>query len=125
MDVKTLTKMTKWMETTDLEEITWRNGEDKISLKLNNNPEHSATIASTMEPVLSTSIGIFRFARPGKTNHLKEGSAVKAGAELGVIEVGKDFKSITAPSDGLLKIISIEDGKPVEYGQPLFFIEPK
>ncbi len=125
MDVKTLTKMTKWMETTDLQEITWRSGDDKIGLKFNNNPEHSAAIASSMEPVLSPSIGIFRFARPGKTNHLKEGSSVKNGAELGVVEVGKDFKSVTAPSNGLLKIISIEDGKPVEYGQPLFFIEPK
>ncbi|MDO8806016.1 MAG: biotin/lipoyl-containing protein [Elusimicrobiota bacterium] len=125
MDVKTLTKITKWMETTDLEEITWGNGDDKISLKLNNNPEHSATIASTMEPVLSPSIGIFRFARPGKTNHLKAGASVKTGQELGVVEVGKDFKSVTAPFNGLLKIISIEDGKPVEYGQPLFFIEPK
>jgi len=42
-----------------------------------------------------------------------------------VVEVGKDLKSITATSDGLLRIISIEEGKPVEYGQPLFFIEPK
>jgi len=125
MDVKTLSKMTKWMETTDLEEITWLNGGDKISLRLNNSPEHSAAIASSLEPVLSPSIGIFRFARPGNTNQLKEGSSVKAGGELGVVEVGKDFKSIKAPSTGLLKIISIEDGKPVEYGQPLFFIEPK
>lgn len=125
MDVKTLTKMTKWMEGTDLEEITWRSGDDKISLKLNNNPEHSAAIASSLEPVLSPSIGIFRFARPGKTNHLKEGASVKAGQELGVVEVGRDFKAVAAPSNGLLKIISIQDGKPVEYGQPLFFIEPK
>lgn len=125
MDVKTLTKLTKWMETTDLEEITWRSGDDKISLRLNNNPEHSANFSSNMEPVLSPSIGIFRFALPGKTNLLKEGSSVKAGQELGVVEVGKDFKSVTAPGAGLLKIISIQDGKPVEYGQPLFFIEPK
>lgn len=125
MDVKNLTKLTKWMETTDLEEITWRSGADKISLKINNNPAHTASIASSMEPVLSPSIGIFRFARPGKTNHLKEGSAVKNGQELGVVEVGKDFKSVAAPANGLLKIISIEDGKPVEYGQPLFFFEPK
>jgi len=110
MDVKTLTKLTKWMETTDLEEITWKSGDEKISLKINNNPEHSATIASSMEPVLAPSIGIFRFARPGKTNLLKEGSSVKSGQELGVVEVGKDFKSVTAPSNGLLKIISIEDG---------------
>lgn len=125
MDVKTLTKMTKWMETTDLEEITWKSGGDRISLKLNNTPEHSVTIASSLEPVLSPSIGIFRFARPGKTNHLKEGSTIKAGAELGVVEVGKELKSVTAASNGLLKIISIEDGKPVEYGQPLLFIEPR
>ena len=125
MDVKTLSKLTKWMEGTDLEEITWRNGEDKISLKLNNNPVHNNSIASTMEPVLSPSIGIFHFARPGKTNQLKEGSSVKSGQELGVVEVGKDFKSVTAPSNGLLKIISIEEGKPVEYGQPVFFFEPK
>jgi biotin carboxyl carrier protein len=125
MDVKTLAKLTKWMEGTDLEEITWRNGEDKISLKLNNNPGHNNSIASTMEPVLSPSIGIFRFARPGKTNQLKEGASVKSGQELGVVEVGKDFKSVTAPSNGLLKIISIEEGKPVEYGQPMFFLEPK
>jgi biotin carboxyl carrier protein len=125
MDVKTLTKLAKWMETTDLEEITWKCGDEKISLKLNNNPEHNHTIASTMEPVLSPSIGIFRFARPGKTNLLKEGAAIKNGQELGVVEVGKDFKSIAAPSNGLLRIISIEEGKPVEYGQPLFFIEPK
>jgi len=125
MDVKKLSKLTKWMETTDLEEITWKSGEDKISLKLNNNPEHSTAIASTMEPILAPSIGIFRFARPGKTNHLKEGASVKKGQELGVVEVGKDFKSVTAPADGLLKIISIEDGKPVEYGQPMFFVEPR
>lgn len=125
MDVKTLTKMTKWMESTDLEEITWKSGDDKISLKLNNNPAHTSNIATTLEPVLSPSIGIFRFARPGKTNHLKEGASVKSGFELGLVEVGKDFKSVTAHSNGLLKIISIADGKPVEYGQPLFFIEPK
>ena len=125
MDVKTLSKLTKWMETTDLEEITWRSGEEKISLKLNNNPMHNAAISSTMEPVLAPSIGIFRFSRPGKTNHLKEGAALKKGQELGVVEVGKDFKPVLSPADGLLKIISIEDGKPVEYGQPVFFVEPK
>lgn len=125
MDIKTLTKISKWMETTDLEEITWKNGADKISLRINNNPAHTATISSNLEPVLAPSIGLFRFARPGKTNHLKEGASVKKGQELGVIAVGKEFKPVAAPADGLLKIISVEDGKPVEYGQPLFFVEPR
>ena len=125
MDVKTLSKLSKWMESTDLEEITWRYGEDKISLKINNNPEQSTAITSSLEPVLSPSIGLFRFSRPGKTNKLKEGDAVKKGQELGFLEVGKNCEIVDAPSDGIIKIITVEDGKPVEYGQPLFFLEPK
>ena len=76
-------------------------------------------------PVSSPSIGIFRFARNGKANTLKQGMAVRKGAELSVVEVAKEFKPVLAPVDGYLKIISVEDGKTVEYGQPLFFIEPK
>jgi len=125
MDVKTLGKITKWMESTDLEEVTWKNGGDKISLKVNNSPESHSKFASTIVPVSSPSIGIFRFARPGKANSLKQGMAVKKGAELGVVEAAKELKSVTAPVDGYLKIISVEDGHTVEYGQPLFFIEPK
>lgn len=125
MDIKTLGKLTKWMETTDLEEITWKDGEGKISLKLNNQPEHHGIPAAALVPVCAPSIGIFRNARPGRTNTLKEGAAVKKDQELGVLEVGKDLKPVSAPADGFLKIISVEEGKPVEYGQPLFFIEPR
>jgi len=50
---------------------------------------------------------------------------VKKGAELGVVEAAKEFKPVSAPADGTLKIISVEDGHTVEYGQPLFFLEPK
>ncbi len=125
MDVKTLSRITKWMESTDLEEITWKNGGEKISLKVNNSPESHSKFSSTIEPVASPSIGIFRFARPGKAHNLKEGMAVKKGAELGVVEVAKDFRPVLSPISGCLKIISVEDGKIVEYGQPLFFIEPR
>jgi len=125
MNVKTLGKITKWMETTDLEEITFKEGGDKISLKLNNHPEHHTSLSSTLVPVSSPSIGIFRFSRPGTTSALKEGVSVKKGQELGAVEVGKDHKPVIAGAAGFLKIISVEEGKPVEYGQPLFFIEPK
>ena len=125
MDVKTLGKITKWMETTDLEEVTWRAGGDKISLKVNNTPESHTKFSSTIVPVCAPSIGIFRFARPGKAGVLKQGMSVKKGTELGVVEAAKEFKPVSAAGDGYLKIISVEDGQTVEYGQPLFFIEPK
>lgn len=125
MDLKILGKLTKWMETTDLEEITWKAGTEKISLKVNNSPEPHSNFSSSLIPVFAPAIGIFRFARQGMSNKLKEGMAVKKGAELGVLEVAKELKPVLSPADGNLKIISIEDGKPVEYGQPLFFIEPR
>jgi len=125
MDIKSLGKITKWMESTDLEEITWRNGESKISLKVNNSPESHHKFSSTIIPVCSPSIGVFRFAHPGKAAVLKEGMTVKKGVELGVVAAAKEFKPALAPVDGVIKIISVEDGQTVEYGQPLFFIEPK
>jgi len=125
MDVTTLTKLSKWMESTDLEEVTWAKGDDKISLKINNNPERTNILTSTLEPIISPSIGMFHFSRLGKTNSIKENDTVVAGQELGVIEIGKNFESVITKSAGVIKLISIEDGKPVEYGQPLFFLEPK
>ncbi|HOW88742.1 MAG TPA: biotin/lipoyl-binding protein [Elusimicrobiales bacterium] len=125
MDVKTLSKITKWMESTDLEEVTWKNGGDKISLKVNNTPEPHSKFSSSVVTVSAPSIGVFRFARPGKANAVKQGMTVKKGAELGVVEAAKEFKPVSAPVDGNLKIVSVEDGQTVEYGQPLFFIEPR
>jgi acetyl-CoA carboxylase biotin carboxyl carrier protein len=125
MDVKTLGKITKWMESTDLEEVTWKNGGDRISLRVNNTPEAHGKFSSSIVPVCSPSIGIFRFARPGKASAVKQGMPVKKGSELGVVEAAKEFKPVTAPCDGSLKIISVEDGHTVEYGLPLFFVEPR
>lgn len=126
MDIKTLGKLTKWMETTDLEEITWKGNGEKISLKINNFPQQGQMLpGSSLVAVNSPSIGIFRFAPAGKSNLIKEGSPVKKGQELGVVEVGKEHKPVLSPENGSVKIMSVEEGKTVEYGQPLFFIEPR
>ena len=48
-----------------------------------------------------------------------------AGAVLGTVDTGAKTVELKAPAAGTLVGTGPEDGKPVEYGQPLFFIAPR
>jgi acetyl-CoA carboxylase biotin carboxyl carrier protein len=50
------------------------------------------------------------------------GSIVKAGDKLMLVEAMKTFNEIVAPRAGTVTAILVEDGQPVEYGQPLLVI---
>lgn len=126
MNITEISKITKWMESTDLEEVTLRNGSNKLSLKHTNSPQHqNFKIQANLVPVMSPFIGIFRQSEKGKEMKLNEGDYVRKDQVLGYVEVLKELKEIKSPCDGTLKIISVEDSSPVEYSQPVFFIEPK
>ncbi len=51
------------------------------------------------------------------------GSQVKAGDKILLIEAMKTFNEIVAPRAGTVTAILVEDGQPVEYGEPLLVIE--
>ncbi len=51
------------------------------------------------------------------------GSTVKAGDKLLLVEAMKTYNEIVAPRPGRITQIFVEDGSPVEYGQPLMVIE--
>ncbi len=51
------------------------------------------------------------------------GSRVKVGDKLLLVEAMKTFNEIVAPRAGTVTGILVEDGQPVEYGQPLLVIE--
>ena len=51
------------------------------------------------------------------------GSRVKAGDKVLLVEAMKTFNEIPAPHEGTVTGILVEDGQPVEYGQPLLVIE--
>jgi acetyl-CoA carboxylase biotin carboxyl carrier protein len=51
------------------------------------------------------------------------GSAVKEGERILLIEAMKTFNEITAPRSGTVSEILVEDGQPVEFGEPLMVIE--
>lgn len=62
-------------------------------------------------------------ASPDAAPFVEVGSIVKAGDKLLLVEAMKTFNEIVAPLAGKVTSVLVEDGQPVEYGQPLFVIE--
>ena len=74
--------------------------------------------------VKSPMVGTFyRAAQPGSPPFVDVGSDVKEGATLCIIEAMKLLNEIESDKAGKIKAILVENGQPVEYGQPLFVIE--
>jgi acetyl-CoA carboxylase biotin carboxyl carrier protein len=60
---------------------------------------------------------------PGARPFVEVGSKVQAGETLLIIEAMKTMNQIPAPRGGTVIQILIEDGQPVEFGEPLMIIE--
>src|SRR5215216_3608010 len=60
---------------------------------------------------------------PGARPYINVGSLVNAGDTLLIIEAMKTMNQIPAPRAGKVTQILIEDGRPVEFGEPLVIIE--
>jgi len=64
----------------------------------------------------------YRAASPDSKYFVEVGDAVAKGAALCIIEAMKLMNEIEADAAGTIKAILVENGQPVEYGQPLFII---
>lgn len=73
--------------------------------------------------VKSPMVGTFyRAASPGAKPFVDVGQSVNKGDTLCIIEAMKLLNEIEADQGGVIKAILVENGQPVEYGQPLFVI---
>ena len=74
--------------------------------------------------VKSPMVGTFyRSAQPGSPPFVEIGSEIAEGGTLCIIEAMKLLNEIESDKAGRVKAILVENGQPVEYGQPLFVIE--
>lgn len=79
--------------------------------------------APTGHSVKAPMVGTFyRAPNPGASPFVEVGQAVKEGEPLCIIEAMKLLNEIEADKTGVIKEILVENGEPVEYGQPLFVI---
>jgi acetyl-CoA carboxylase biotin carboxyl carrier protein len=65
----------------------------------------------------------FRRPSPEAKPFVELGTVVKEGERILLIEAMKTFNEITAPRSGTVSEILVEDGQPVEFGEPLMVIE--
>ncbi|ODR98859.1 acetyl-CoA carboxylase biotin carboxyl carrier protein subunit [Methyloceanibacter methanicus] len=76
------------------------------------------------DAVTSPMVGTaYRSPEPGATAFVEVGSSVTAGQTLLIIEAMKTMNHIPSPRAGKVTAILVEDGQPVEYGEPLIVIE--
>jgi acetyl-CoA carboxylase biotin carboxyl carrier protein len=66
---------------------------------------------------------VYWASEPGAKPFIEVGSKVTAGQTLMIIEAMKTMNQIPAPRAGTVTQILVEDGVPVEYGEPLVIIE--
>jgi acetyl-CoA carboxylase biotin carboxyl carrier protein len=84
----------------------------------------AAPAAAPGHVVKSPMVGTFyRSANPNSPPFVEIGSQVKEGDTLCIIEAMKLMNEIEADKSGTIKAALVENGQPVEYGQPLYVIE--
>lgn len=85
--------------------------------------EESAPAVPDGHVITAPMVGtLYRAPNPGAAPFVEVGQSVQEGDALCIIEAMKLLNEIEADKSGVIKEILVENGAPVEYGQPLFVI---
>ena len=147
MDLRKLKTLIDLVENSSIAELELTEGEEHVRISRNVAPTHqfyaaapqhqmstapqaAAAPATPAEPaveeghvVKSPMVGSFyRAASPGAKSFVDIGQIVNAGDTLCIIEAMKLLNEIETDKGGVVKAILVENGQPVEFGQPLFII---
>ena len=86
--------------------------------------EPAAEAAPRGDIVKSPMVGtVYLQAQPGQPPFVKAGAKVEKGQTLLIIEAMKTMNPIQAPKAGMVTEVMVDDGQPVEFGEPLVAIE--
>jgi acetyl-CoA carboxylase biotin carboxyl carrier protein len=144
---KRLEELLEFVESTDLQEVVWEKKGVHISFRRSgvsdirpkqaeaspparvpaNGRPPLAGVPSANEPltIKSTMVGtFFRSDSPNRPPLVVEGTVVASGQSVAAIEAMKIMKDVVAPSACKIVKALVANGHPVEYGQPLFEVEP-
>ena len=149
MDIRKVKKLIELLEESGIAEIEIHEGEESVRISRSSQfvpavaeapapvapaPVVQAPSVETAEPaepglpsghqVTSPIVGTFyRAPSPNSKSFAEEGQRVNVGDTLCIIEAMKIMNQIEADKAGMVKAILVENGQPVELGQPLFIIE--
>jgi acetyl-CoA carboxylase biotin carboxyl carrier protein len=149
MDLRKLKKLIDLVQESGIAELEITEGEEKVRINRVGSPGQPGmmTIPQALAPagpvaaamaapaaaegptepeghiVKSPMVGTFyRSSAPGSKPFVEIGQNINAGETLCIIEAMKLLNEIEADQSGVVKKVLVENGQPVEYGQPLFII---
>jgi acetyl-CoA carboxylase biotin carboxyl carrier protein len=89
-------------------------------------PGPTAEAPSNGTVIESPSVGLFwRAPAPGAAPFVEVGDRVSDGDTVAIVEVMKLMNHVASPVSGVVSSILVENGGPVEYGQPLVVVDPE
>jgi acetyl-CoA carboxylase biotin carboxyl carrier protein len=150
MDIRKIKKLIELLEESGIAEIEIKEGEEAVRISRHPTgmpvaiqsapaafaptaPAPAVSAAAPGEPaepapeghvITSPMVGTFyRSPTPGAKAFTDVGQRVSVGDTLCIIEAMKMMNQIEADKAGVVKSILVENGQPVEFGQPLFVID--
>ena len=128
MDTAEVKAVLQWMKGTDIVELAYRKAGRGFALSSTEAPPAvpaGAMPPARFVPVASESVGVFQWSLPGQARRAHEGDPVAEGDVLGVVVTGSgEARAVKAPRAGRLAKVFADAGEGVEYGRPLFLLEP-
>ena len=149
MDIRKIKKLIELLEESDLAEIEVHEDKESVRISRTSTSQVAPTVVAApvaapapgpasqpIEPPSSTASKIpeghtidspmvgsfYRSAAPGSKPFVEVGQHVNVGDTLCIIEAMKMLNQIEADKAGEIVEILVENGQPVEYGEPLFVI---
>ncbi len=150
MDLKALKALLRLLEQTDLEELELEEEGKRIRLRRfgggrvvlsgprsplapptsstvapKPRPEAAAEETLSLIPIEAPMVGTFyRAPAPDAPPYVREGDLIQKGTVLCIIEAMKLMNEIESEVRGRIAKVLVENGQAVEFGQPLFLVEP-
>jgi len=150
MDIRKVKKLIELLEESAISEIEIKEGEESVRIsRANSAPAYvpppaplpaaaappaaqalGAPPPAVAEPevdgtmINSPMVGTFYISpSPGAPAFVKAGQTIKPGDTICIVEAMKILNQIESEVSGVVKKVLVEDGQPVEFGQPLMIVE--
>ena len=149
MDLRKLKKLIDLVQESGIAELEITEGEEKVKIvkggavsvsqaplaPVQPPPVQPPAVATPAAPVAKPEAGqeghvlkapmvgtFYRSPSPDAKAFIEVGQSIKEGQTICIIEAMKLMNEIESDASGVVKAILVENGQPVEYGQPLFII---
>ena len=142
IDKKLIKELSEYLDEFKLTEIEFTEKDTKIKVSKNNvsinNQQvpilnNASTVKENTQQINKVSSGIevsspiigtaYHSPEPGAKKFVEIGKKIKKGDTVMIVEAMKTMNHVPSTADGVIKEICVEDGQPVEFGQPIVILK--